>query len=161
LNIFWKAISPAIEQRIEEVVRQWEGTPYMAGQRARGIGVDCVQLVGGVLDMLFRRPQVTIIPRLSPDSGLHCDRSGFATAKAIRNGFESIVVRDEIIEPGDVLVVRGSGLSSGPRRLGHTMIALPAAGTAFHATFGIGACRTTVITEVLRIYRPLHKEGWL
>ena len=161
MTYVWNNLDPRIEHRLMQVLQSWLGTPYMAGQQARGIGVDCVQLVGAVYDELYRLPARTVIPRLPPTIGIHNARAGFRTAKAIRDNFPSRVARGAIIEPGDVLIVRGTGLSRGPRLMGHTMIAGVKAFTAFHAVPQVGVTLGATTVEIVRIYRPLEKERWI
>jgi len=158
----WKRITGAVERRILIVCESWKGTPYMTGQQARGIGVDCVQFIGAILDALYRRPARTLIPRLPPNAGLHSEESGLRTAMAIRKGFESAEVDDGSIEPGDVLVTRGTMDTRAHAYLGHVLLAGVLPGTAIHSTQGVGVSWTSVqgIPGILRIYRPLNKNTW-
>jgi cell wall-associated NlpC family hydrolase len=160
-SLRWLDLPPRPLKRLEFVLRRWDRTPYMAGQRCRGIGVDCVQFVTAVLDELHGVS--TKVPRLRPDSAVHDGRQALPTIKAIRAGFESVVVRDSTIEPGDVIVVRATPFPSGPRRYGHVLIAGWEVGTLFHAASPTGVSKTSLqgLQDVLRVYRDVNKDQWL
>lgn len=162
-SVQWKRIPTEIERRLLAVCESWVGTPYMAGQQAKGIGVDCTQLFGGIMDELFRNEIKTLIPRLPQNSGMHFPKAGFRTSIAIRKQFKSIIVRNEEIEPGDALVTRGTATAGAFARLGHILIAGVRPGTALHAiqTQGVGWTSLQGIPGLLRIYRPLNKEMWV
>ena len=58
-NMIWKEIEhpelnaglvQKITARLETVLQSWKGTPYGLGQQCKGMAVDCVRLVCGVLD---------------------------------------------------------------------------------------------------------------
>ena len=58
--IVWRPLqgfpeATAAQDRLQDVLRGWEGTPYRAGAQAKGRdgGVDCVRFVCGVLDELY------------------------------------------------------------------------------------------------------------
>ena len=162
VNYTWRPLDAAIEGRIKNVLDSWLDTPYMDGQRQRKVGVDCAQLVGGVLDDLFRSKDKVVIPRLRTDSGIHSIRAGFATVRAIRKHYKSKVVRDGTLEPGDVIVTRATGNTNGPKRLGHAMLVSTRKGVLIHATTITGVCLTSLKSneEIVRVYRPLNKELW-
>lgn len=140
----------------------WKGTPYMAGVRVRGVGVDCAQLVPAFLDHMFRRLMSTEIPRMSGDVGVHNHRAAWGTVKAVRLGYPSRVVRDGTIEPGDIIITRSTADWEGPARHGHAMIAMPERGTALHSVPLAGVTLTSLsVTRggIVRIYR-LEKHSW-
>ena len=154
---------PDIEENLHRELLRWLGTPYMAGQRVRGIGVDCVQLIAGIFDNLFRRPSPTPVPRLRADAAIHCPDKGFATVKALLTAFPcDDVDAEKIIEPGDVLVVRASFDQNGPANLGHCLIAGTETHTAIHAILPNGVCMagTRAVGEILKVYRPKEKHLW-
>lgn len=162
MTILWRQLNSAIENRLLEVCDSWIGTPYLPGQRVKHMGVDCVQLIGGVLDELYRAPVATFIPRQPQNSGPHFPKAGFRTAKAIREQIMSEVARDGQIEPGDIVVTRGVADPRAWRRLGHVLIAGPRKGTLLHSINHVGVCWTSVegVPGILRVYRPLNKEVW-
>lgn len=161
-TILWRSLDPAIEKRILSVYAGWMDTPYMPGQQVKHMGVDCTQMVGGVLDELYRRETKTLITRLPQNSGMHFPKAGFRTALDIRKQFDSFVARDGHIEPGDVVVTRGVADPRAWRRLGHALMAGVKPGTLLHAVNGVGVCWTSVqaIPGILRVYRPRNKEVW-
>lgn len=162
-KFYWRPIGAKIEARINAVMGAWLGTPYMAGQQVRGLGVDCVQLVGGVLDDLYRSPSPTPIPRLRGDSGIHSLRAGFSTIHAIRQAYKSSVVRDDTIEPGDILITRATADFRGPLRPGHAMVAAVRPGIVLHAVPGGDVHFTSIQSgpPIIRIYRALDKHRWI
>lgn len=159
----WRHLDPAIEDRLKAEMSWWFLTPYMAGQQAVGIGVDCVQLVGALLDDLYHRTDTTHIPRLSPDAAIHNAREGFKTIRCLRRSFPSDVVRDCVIEPGDIVVTRAAPDPTGPRRPGHVLIAGPEPFTALHAIKSSGVAMTTLTATrgIVRVYRPRNKSLWV
>lgn len=158
----WRHLDDAIELRLDAVIRSWIGTPYMAGQQAKKMGADCVQFVGGILDELYRQ-QRTLIPRLPQNSGNHSEESGLRTVMAVRKGISSIEVLDNWIEPGDVIVTRGTMNTRAHPYMGHTLLAATLRGTAVHAVPSVGVSWTSIdgIPGILRVYRPLNKERWI
>lgn len=161
-NIIWQSLDPAIETRLMAVLRSWEGTGYMSGQRAKGMYVDCVGLAAGVLDELCRRPVPTIIPRLPPNSGMHDKAAGAATIKAFRRGFPSVAVEGGQIEPGDVIVTRGVMDEATADNEGHVVIAGREPWTFLHAIPDSGVCWTSIegLPGLLQWYRSLEKDTW-
>lgn len=159
----WRHLAKPLEQELLAVIDTWIGTPYMAGQRAKGQGVDCVQFVGGMLDDLYRSAIPSYIPRLPQNSGMHYPRAGFRTALSLRKQFRSSVVRDGCIEPGDVIVTRGIMDVATPRLMGHTLIAGAIPWTFVHSINVIGVCWTSLqgVPGIIRIYRPVDKETWI
>lgn len=159
----WKTVSEPLSNRLMNVLNLWKGTPYVPGQQALKGGVDCVQLMGGILDMLYRRPSATKIPRLNPDTSLHDPRTSYKTISALRKHFPNSVVRDFTIEPGDIIVCRASHDLNAPRNMGHVLIAAIQPGSVFHAVPGSGACFGTIQAThgILRIYRPKEKDTWI
>lgn len=158
----WLKLDDAIENRIQQVQESWIGTQYMAGQRAKRIGVDCLQLVGGVLDELFRRTTPTHIPRLPSTSGLQFKGGGFRTSLAVRKQFPSRIERNGRIEPGDVIVTTSTLDASAPNVMGHLALAGVRPWTFLHAVAGVGVCWTSLqgLPGLVRLYRVRSKESW-
>lgn len=154
---------PLIEPTLDRVLSSWVGTPYMHGQRVKGQGVDCAQLTFAVMDELLRRPLPTLCPRMTADAANLSARAAFATILAGRRAFESEIVRDGTVKPGDIILTRATGGDSGPRRPGHAAIAAVRPGTCLHAVRGVGACFTSIdaLPGVLRVVRPLEKHRWV
>lgn len=158
----WRAIDGSIADRIDIVLMSWLFTPYMSGQRVRKIGVDCVQFIPAIYDTLFSNAKPTPAPRLGPDSGIHNNRIGFCVVSALKAPFDMFTVRDQTIEPGDVLVTRGFLDPYGPERMGHAVIAGKRPFSIFHADMTLGVCETSIhsMPGILRIYRTRRKSEW-
>lgn len=153
---------PDVIKRMEQFRNKWTGTTYMAGNRVRGVGCDCAQLIPAFLDFMYRTGSRLPIPRLAPDTGLHNARAALNTVRAVRRGFPSFVVRDGTIEPGDIVLTRASHDWEGPSNPGHAMIAYHRPGTALHAMPESGVCLTTltVTRGIVRVYRLKGKQSW-
>lgn len=151
-----------ITKRMYLFAELWAGTPYVPGNRVRGNGSDCAQLVPAFLDFMYRTGRQTPIPRMSQDTGTHNARAAWGTVKAVRQSFPSHVVRDATIEPGDIIITRATHDFTGPENPGHAMIAMPSPGTAIHAMPLSGVCITSVAVTrgILRVYRLEEKFRW-
>ena len=164
-TFIWRPLPLPIERSIGACLDSWLHTPYMEGQQSKGIAVDCVQLIGAFLDWMYRKQERTFIPRLRADSAQHSARAAFRTIKVLRSAYPTFVVRDDSIEPGDIVLVRAQGNDDSPRRPGHALIAGPGhPGTAYHADgHGGCVCRTSLAatTGILRVYRPKEKHTWV
>lgn len=160
----WVALpDPRVEDRILRVYESWVGTRYMAGQQAKGMAVDCVNLVGGVLDELFRRNAPTPIPRLAGATGIGPASTGLAAAGVLRRQFPSEQCRDGTIEPGDVIICRSTLDAQSADSFGHCVLAGVRPWSCLHAIPNVGVCWTGLgqINGVLRVYRVKDKESWL
>lgn len=147
-----------------QFVEIWKNTPYMPGARVRGVGSDCAQLVPAFLDYMYRRGGKTPIPRMSGDVGVHNHRAAWGTVKAVRLAYPSEVVRDNVIEPGDIIITRSTHDWSTPARHGHAMIAMPEPFSALHATSLSGVAMTsTTVTQggIVRVFRLKEKHLWV
>lgn len=144
------------------VFRQWFATPYMVGQRSPGQGVDCAQLIFGMMDTLHGRETPTDCPKMIVANTVHNARVAFRCVILMRRAYPTEIVRDGSIEPGDIILTRGLVGSHGPRRPGHAVIAGIVPGTCFHAVPLVGVCMSslTSLPGVLRVYRPLEKHRW-
>lgn len=156
-DLSWRPLaSPDLEARIEAVLARWDGTPYMKGQQCRGAGVDCLRYVTAVLDELngFARCPIPNIPQ---DAAMHDPTLAARTMRAIINAYgPATVVRDRVVEPGDVVVVGPPG--GGP---GHAMI-VGSPYRIWHATNrSVQRTGMTIVgMKVFRVYRPIGKERW-
>lgn len=162
-KVTWRPVSFLIGQAIQHTIESWIGTPYMPGQRMRGVGADCMQQVAGILDDLFQAVTPTEVPRLAQDSAIHSTRAAWPVIKALRDAHHgSMIVRYPVIEPGDVIVTRAMALEGSPRRQAHLLFAGVQPFTAIHALPGVGSHITTleVTNGILRIYRPRRKDLW-
>lgn len=150
----------AWQTELDRVLQSWAHphTPWMAGQQLKGVGVDCVRFVVGVMDELHG-VNLPAIPRLPQDMSLH-DRAGaMRVARAIEERYPHLVVGDGRLEPGDVLV-RKIGAGGGP---GHVMIMGVRPGEVWHATSGVGVVRASMAfptDSLLHVWRPTEREHW-
>lgn len=163
MTFTWFDIPKNQKVRVAKVLSGWENTPYSEGQRAKRMGADCVQLVVGVLDDLFRMPEKTRIPRVSFDSALHKDSASFPALKALRGGwFGSFQVDDGTVEPGDLVVTKGERHPNAPNRQAHVMIAGSEPWTALH-TLPLQGARITSLqatADIITTYRMKEKNRW-
>lgn len=159
----WTPIGRAIEARLSEVLQAWDGTPYLIGQQARGVGVDCVRFVCAVLDELAGTPPVAV-ETLPQDAAMHTRSGAIATMKLIVKRYEpNERVTDGTIEPGDILVASAPG--GGP---GHAMIAGARRNVLWESS-GDGVRRVglgyllagTGPWKLEHVYRPRNKETWV
>jgi len=127
LNIFNNPKQSAqVEERLRRILKSWEGTPHMDGQRAKGVGVDCVQFVAAVLDELAGTE--TELKSLPKDTAFHQRDKAVAGMKLFIKHFNGEKV-DEPYQPGDVFIT--GPLSGGP---GHAIILGPDRGLWHSAT---------------------------
>lgn len=136
-------------------MRSWEGTPYKKGQRAKRLGVDCVQLVAGVFDEALDRLTPTVVPRLPPDTGTHSPETAMKTIRALMDAYhaEPVDPDDPTLAPGDVVVVSGSPRGTGIG-MNHCLICTPRRLVALHASPPGGVCRTGLTDmHILKVYR--------
>jgi len=117
------------------VLLSWEGTPYQTAQQCKGAGVDCVRFVCGVLDELYGlKTDITTLPR---DAQMHNAAEAMKVARLIKALYEpNKLVQDNVIEPGDVIVVGPA--EGGP---GHTLIVGPQKNTVWQVN-SWAVCRT-------------------
>lgn len=141
------------------MLRSWQGTPYLPGQCARQVGVDCVRFSSGVLADLRGVPAPEL-PRLAQDLSYHAPAAALeAAAHMLRACRPLRRVRDGSVEPGDQLVVaRTSGAP------GHAMVAGWQPFTLWHAPGPGGRVEWTGLdlgrAAVLAVYRPTDKHAW-
>lgn len=146
--------------RISEVLDSWLGTPYAAGQAAKGLAIDCVRFVAGVLDELNHRKQQQLhYLRLPSDLGMHNRREALRGLRLFRRAYEpNEMVNDFVIEPGDVLMTGPA--DGGPT---HAEFAGTRRNTFYHATID-GVTVTGILKPVgtqFAVIRPMNKEEWL
>jgi hypothetical protein len=146
---------------VDDVFRDWKGTPYADGQQVRKQGVDCVRFVGAVWDALFDRDP-TPIPRLHPGTSLHDREAAMSVIRAMLEHTPCDRVIDGTVQAGDALVTRSYEGTSSVDSPGHVMIASSLPGEVFQATRGVGVHRARIeaCRVVLRIYRPREKHLW-
>lgn len=122
LEVAWKPLPQELagqQRKLDQVLRSWEGTPYLPGRQDLGKGVDCVRYVAAVLDAM--RGKQTPIETLPDDTALHNRKAAIAGMHKLRRALEpNDMLRFDgpaELEPGDVIVTGPVG--GGP---GHAMI---------------------------------------
>lgn len=162
-RITWCPVDAAIQNRVEEVIASWEYTPHRDGHCLKKQGADCRGFAVGVLDDFYGTCFAPLLPRLPPDSGHHSALPGLRVISWLRHRFPTKLVRDNTIEPGDILVCRGSSNPLSPAYLGHVMVAGAQRLSAAHAIRYQSVRRTTIEVSqgIVRIYRMLNKEQWV
>lgn len=148
---------PEGHAKIEAVLRSWEGTKYLPGQRCKGVGVDCVRFVCGVLDDLFgeRRSDG---PKWPQDAAVHNREGAFQVMSQFLRIYAPIQrVRGCEVQPGDLLACGTA--NGGP---GHAMLVGTRPGMLWHATHP-RVCYAGYNGSILvhRIYRSEVRGKWL
>lgn len=114
----WRPIPPerggaALQQRLERILKSWEGTPYTTGQQSKGQAVDCVRFVGAVLDEWRGRAPEAAVPRLPPDASFHdpeLARGALAAFLRLYGPWDDVRLEPGcFLEPGDTLAVGRAG----------------------------------------------------
>lgn len=153
------------QERLGDALRAWSGTPYLSGQRLRGVGADCIGAVFGVLDDVDGRPRAQN-PQLPADTSLHDRVSAYKAVSAIRHIYapaERLRWADGkmVVQPGDLLVVGTT--HGGP---GHLMIVGVRKNTVWHATRSNAGFAMTGwalgdgFERLFAIYRLQDRERW-
>lgn len=147
-----------ITAKLSRVLDSWLGTPYMAGNAAKGAGVDCIRFVCSALDEMygFQREK---FERLPLDIALHRPATARAALRRILTIYEPHErVDDGSLEPGDIVVVSPSD-SAGPS---HAKIAGTSRNVLYHATAdGIVKCGIVERTgSPFAVYRLRDRERW-
>lgn len=162
LNRRWAQGSPEIRERLSEILRVWNKTPYMAGCQAPRMGVDCVRFVAAVLDsMLGIHTNIRALPQdiafHKPDTAqaaLHCLLRAYSPVRALEDG--------EPLLPADVIIVGPP--SGGP---GHSILVGPEPCTLWQSDVGTGVAQggfslVEPHQRLKRIYRVRKiQEPWL
>ncbi len=128
-----------VEERMHDVLLDWEGTRYGSGQRCRGVLADCIGAVFGCIDDLDGRSRAQS-PSMPADVALHDPETSSEALHALRELYEPVeVVSGRDVQPFDILVV-------GPQLAGpsHAMLVGPQPNTLWHCTPGAG----------------FHRAGW-
>lgn len=150
----------SIEHRLGLILRRWEGTPYLAGQRRCGVATDCRGFVLGVYDELFgfERPEAWI--EFSQDGAMHNRAAAEAIADRTTAIYGAERVHDGSIEPGDGILM-ACGYRAGP---GHFLIAGVEPNTIWHAGHlrvtrtGFGFARRW--QRIVAVYRVKGRSAW-
>lgn len=149
-----------IERRLARILGEWEGTPYVAGQRMKKVGVFCTAFVASVLDELYRQ-EPTQLPALPIDISFHSKEGAMGGMRwFLRHYPNHVAVDNGILEPGDIVITGPVG--GGP---GHAMIVGPRENTIWEAN-GLGGVRYTGLTLAdqyvyFGAFRLTDREVWI
>lgn len=164
VRLTWQPLSEPLERRVRDVLDGWHETPYINVPPVRGRGANCVGLVAGVFDELFRRPEPSYLPRLAPDAGIHQDDGGDRTITALHELTGAKRVTDGSIQPGDLIGSYGESPAS-PERKAHILIAGCDRWRLLHAYRGAGKVVWTSVgvmeSRIIAVYRVPNRERWL
>lgn len=105
-----------VQARLSNILMSWQGTRYLPGCQAKGVGVDCVRFVSGVLDELYGTH--TELDRLPQDASFHAKDKCYSALKTFMGNYKYEEVTDGVLQPGDVVIAGPRG--GGP---GHALIA--------------------------------------
>jgi cell wall-associated NlpC family hydrolase len=155
-----------IQARMLRVLEGWAGTKYLSGQRCKGVGVDCIGFVFGLIDELDGKGRASFAS-IPSDAALHSKVTAYKAVVALRRTYSPAIRLRKAqgspmaLEPGDLLVV-GTQLG-GP---GHLMIVGPRKNTIWHAMPGsqvaqCGWCTGDGYERVFAVYRLLDRDAWL
>jgi cell wall-associated NlpC family hydrolase len=120
LNVegFTEAENRTAEDFIEVRLKEWEGTPYMAGKHHKGRGVDCVHFVTAIYDDILGSEH--LYETLPQDMSFHDKGGAEAGLRRMFRFYPCSPVEGDILQPGDIVICGPIGLHGGP---GHGMIA--------------------------------------
>lgn len=148
-----------VEARIMQVIREWEGTPYGAGQKCKGVAVDCVRFVSSVLDELTGKSHD--LDRLPQDASFHNKELVGAGLRSFLTMYPSDILPEGVpSEPGDVIVM-------GPRNGGPGHAAIVGKGAYWHCgpdrvcMGGLGFPDNGGVYTFKHIRRLRDRNNWL
>ena len=150
-----------VSKRLEHILRSWEGTGYIPGQRSRGVAADCVGFVTGVLDELDgrERGRTGDIP---PDAAFHSPLKAWGAIARLRRLYKPCKAwRGNVLEPADIVVVGPTG--GGPA---HIMLVGPRPNTLWHCSSPFGVKQAGWALEEGReilhiVYRLADRRRWV
>ena len=138
IDLQWRALEDqAAQARLGAVLESWRGTPYMSGQRCKGVGVDCVRFVIAVFDEMNGTD--TPVKTVPGDVAQHAPEVARAALELLLRSFDCSRVREPYLEPGDVIVTGPN--AGGP---GHAMIVGAERRMCWHAAPATGVCSTSL-----------------
>ena len=155
----WASLANAkTERKIWRFADRWVGTPYLCGNRARQGGVDCAQLIAAFMDFMYDAEEPTILPRMSPDTGVHNQSAAWRTVAALRRVYDYSVIESNVIQPGDVILTRATFDIDGPPNIGHAIIAMPRDLTGLHA-YPLSGVNLTTLSHTKGILKVFRFKG--
>lgn len=155
----WLSMPRDQADRMDAVQRIWVGTPWMDGQRACRVGVDCKHLMVGILDELYG--VYTKLPDTPRDAGINGTGDGMAVVRIFRKSYPSERVQDNSVQAGDIVVTRGE-LNACRGQENHVGMAGVKRGQIIHAgRGGVDFTSLNAMPAVLAVYRPLETWRWV
>lgn len=150
--------SQIARERLEAILESWRDTPYLSGNRIKGVGVDCVRFGVSVLDEMFRGH--TEVPESVTDASLLQRLGMLQCARMVKEAFPgNRTIRDGKVEPGDLVIV-----GTARNRPGHLLMVGPARNTMWQATkSGVMLCGWGLVhgwQHLSRVYRVGDRERW-
>ncbi|MEK7425261.1 MAG: hypothetical protein AAB131_15630, partial [Actinomycetota bacterium] len=117
----WAPGDEQTSSRLRAILEPWLGTPYVAGQRLRGVGADCVGFACSVMDEMLGRSD-TPRERLPRDAALNHPVKARAFMRVMLERYAPVeeVAPGKVALPGDIFVT--GALGGGP---GHVIIVGP------------------------------------
>lgn len=141
MKLEWESEAEHVS-KVEEILKSWLGTKYVLGCQKKGVGVDCVRFVCGVLDELYFGQIKQGHTYLPPDRALNSPETAWKAMRQIVKRydpveFESYSGGTMVVRPGDALITGPS--NGGP---GHCMIVGPKKPYLWHSLINYGVCFT-------------------
>lgn len=147
--------------RVEAVCSSWVGTSYGHNRRTKGVRVDCVHFVAGVLDELFGAPRSSGLNSLMPDACVHDQEAVIDMLRVWLRLYRHHRVRDGSLEAGDVVFLRPALARSS---VSHVLIAGDCS-KLWHSTSGPGVCFSGYVPpeglQLRAVFRSAEKSKWL
>lgn len=145
-----------LETHVLTTIQSWEGTPYVPGQQCKGVAVDCVRFVSGVLDKIMGK--TVKLPRLPQDASFHNPELTKKWLRIFLKHYPSTVVKNGIVEPGDVIIM-------GPRNGGPGHAAIIGAKGYWHCgTYGVCMGGLSVsgdgVYNFRQVRRSIERKEW-
>lgn len=154
-----------MSRRIDEVLRSWNGTPYMSGQQLKGEAVDCVHFGAAVADELYGWHN-DLPDNIALDACSHDAEESWRQVRkllAVYPQLGPVRPREDglyDVEPGDLVVVGPA--SGGP---GHLMVVGARPNTMWEAdkpaVREVGIQHDPQTRHVKHVYRFADRWRWL
>lgn len=161
----WRLVKhPGALAGLERELARWAGTPFRFGHGVPGPdgGVDCIHLIGAVLDGVRQKATPTPVQSYPAGHAVNNPQLAWERMRDLVETFAPIeCVRDGSIEPGDVLAVAAKSVA-GPH---HLLLAGVGTWDLWEAikpqhVAKQGRGRLMRDLRVLRTWRPTDKATW-
>lgn len=129
MTLVWDHERMPHDDRLMTVLLEWNSTPYHLFSQVKGVGVDCVRFLCGVLDEMSGVDRD--IDQLPPDVAFNHPRKARSAMRKILRLYDARPLEHhETAQSGDGFVVRNSN-QGGP---GHVLVYSSVPGRFYHAT---------------------------